>query len=429
MQIPEPASSAAGRQPPCVRMTREASGIITSVDDSIVDLLGWRPDQIVGAPSTNLIHPEDQSRAISAWFAMLSSGAPNTWTGRYLRADGTWMWVEVENTPGETETSPVLTQLSAVEGERLTAEAERHAREQVLSRLSDAIPVGVFQMDMEGRLSFVNDRLHTIMGAPAAATVEAQMASVVPSDRPAVDAAIAGVFANQPIDDLEFQVATVPGGGLPGEERTCSLSLRPLTDLNDVVCGAVGCVSDVTERALARRQLELKASVDTLTSCLNRESILTLLRQVAADPATAGEGVALLFLDLDDFKAINDRHGHAAGDRLLAATGERLAQAVRGRDHIGRLGGDEFLVICPGVESERQAVLIAERIASALAAPVEVAGQVVEPTVSTGIAWTSGSVDVELLIAHADEAMYASKRCGKGGVSLFRSERPAPAPR
>jgi len=116
---------------------------------------------------------------------------------------------------------------------------------------------------------------------------------------------------------------------------------------------------------------------------------------------------------------VNDRFGHAVGDSLLVAAADRLRLAVRDCDHIGRLGGDEFLVICPGVTSSAQAVRIAERIAAAITDTVDVGPGAVELRASLGVAWTTEALDADTLIAQADSAMYESKRTGRTGVTLF----------
>ena len=109
----------------------------------------------------------------------------------------------------------------------------------------------------------------------------------------------------------------------------------------------------------------------------------------------SGAGTAVVFLDLDRFKSVNDRLGHGAGDRLLVIAAERLHGTVRGLDRVGRLGGDEFLVICPGVESETQAMEIGERLASVLDDRVDVGAGEVHLKASVGVAWTAEAIDAD----------------------------------
>jgi diguanylate cyclase (GGDEF)-like protein len=132
-----------------------------------------------------------------------------------------------------------------------------------------------------------------------------------------------------------------------------------------------------------------------------------------------GEGNALIYVDLDQFKSVNDRFGHAAGDRFLVAASDRLRGTARRGDAVGRVGGDEFVVICPGVASPNQAVKIAERIASATKATIDVGVGEAELRTSVGVAWTAGPIDADAFLAQADSAMYASKRAQSDGVTLF----------
>jgi diguanylate cyclase (GGDEF)-like protein/PAS domain S-box-containing protein len=405
-----------------VGMTRDTAGVITSVDEGIVEMLGWRPEQMAGSPSTKFIHPQDQASAISTWMAMITSpGTTHVWRGRYQTVDGAWAWVETVNRLEDAGEALVHTSMSRVTGEQASVEEALRAREQLLSRLSDALPVGVFQIDVRGYITFTNERLHMIAGHVPAATIEAQMSSVVAEDRAVLEEALAAVLADQLVDDIEIRfripVPDTPQGG--DAQRVCLLSLRALTDVAGVVTGAVGCLSDVTEHVQLRRELEVRASVDELTSCLNRAASVELLARVTAAPNAAGEGNALIFIDLDRFKSVNDRFGHAAGDRLLVAAADRLRGAVRDRDDIGRLGGDEFLVICPHVSSAAEAVTIAERIAESMTATVDIGSATVELQASVGVSWSTDALDADTFIAQADAAMYESKRLGHKVVSLF----------
>jgi diguanylate cyclase (GGDEF)-like protein/PAS domain S-box-containing protein len=403
-----------------VEMARDTAAVITWVGEGIVELLGWRPDQLVGLPSTRFIHPEDQPSAVSAWVSMITTpGTPQVWRGRYQDGHGVWTWIEAVNVLDDPDKGIVSTKMRRIAFEQAGLEEELRQREQLLSRLSEALPVGVFQIDLTGNITFTNDRLHRVVGKVPAATIEAQLSNVLADDRPVLEAALAATLAGEPVDDIEVRLVLSPGDPPLGDpERVCMLSMRALTDGAGVVSGAVGCVSDVTERARLRRELETKATVDELTSCLNRAATLEMVERVTATPL-AGSGTALIFLDLDRFKSVNDRFGHAAGDHVLVEAAERLRGAVRDGDHVGRLGGDEFLVICPRVQSAEQAVMIAERIKRAITATVDVGTGVVELEASLGVVWTTEAIDADTLVAQADERMYESKRTGGAGVSML----------
>jgi len=415
-----------GANPLPVTMARDAVGVVTSVDDAMEALLGWTPDELIGFPSNQLVHPEDQPSAVAAWLEMVTvPGSTRVWRGRYRTAGGAWKWVETVNEnhlddPGDPVVRTVMRQVAS---DQVSIEEELRARKELLSRLSDALPVGLFQIDGERQVTFTNDRLHAIVGSPPAATITAQLVAVVPEDAPLLEAALSAVLADQPVDDIEIRLAPQTA-----DPRVCLLSLRALTDSAGGVSGAIGCLSDVTDRVQLRRELEIRASVDALTSCLNRAATLDLLGTTLAEHEPTDPGTAVIFVDLDRFKAVNDLLGHAAGDRVLVAAAERLRFAVRGRDRVGRLGGDEFLAICPGVVSPEQAVEIGRRVAAVLNTRVEVGADVVNLRASIGVAWTAAALDADSLIAQADSAMYESKRIGASAVTLFTPARAAPSP-
>lgn len=400
-------------------LTRNATGIITYVDEGVVDMLGWTPEQLVGLASTKFVHPEDRPGAITAWIEMINeSGSTMTWRGRYRGADGLWRWVETVNENHLDDPEEVVrTSMKRVTVEQAGIEEDLRARTELLSRLSDAVPVGLVQIDDSRTITFSNDQLHAIIGAPPTATIDALLSGVVLDDKPLLEAALSAVLGDDPVDDIELRLE-VPF------QRVCLLSLRALTDANGNVNGAIGCLSDVTDRVNLRRELEIRASVDMLTRCLNRAATLDLLDLILARHDGAGTGTAVVFIDLDRFKAVNDGLGHAAGDRLLAIAAERLRTAVRNVDQVGRLGGDEFLVLCPGVESEARALEIAQRLAHVLDTTVDLEPGIVELKASVGVAWTFEAIGGDALVAQADDAMYTSKQQGSGAVLAHRRSQP-----
>ncbi|HVB71460.1 MAG TPA: sensor domain-containing diguanylate cyclase [Acidimicrobiales bacterium] len=404
-----------------VEMARDATSVIISVGDELPDVLGWRPEEFVGHSSTDFVHPEDQLSAIAMWFAMMESpGETHTWQGRYRTSDGEWKWVECVNVSRlEDRDNPVvLTTMKRIAVDQVSVAEELRDRTQLLSRLSDAMPIGMFQMDAKRAITFTNDRLQKILGHSASATVDSQFSIVLDDDRPLLETAFDAVLANESVDDVELRFSRTSEDA-PREERVCVLSIRPLTDRSGHVTGAVGCVIDVTAQAELRHQLEIRANTDELTSCPSRARILEVLSGALDDAGDSGTGTAAIFIDLCAFKEINDRLGHAAGDQVLRVAGTRLMSAVRQYDQVGRFGGDEFLIVCPRVESAPTSLEVAKRITAALVQPVKVSENVVDIRASVGVAWSSVTIDADSLIAQADHAMYESKRNGSSSVSLF----------
>ncbi len=406
---------------PVVQMTRDVSGVITEVDGAIVELLGWRPEQLVGSPSTSFIHPVDQAGAVAAWMEMITSpGLTGVWRGRYKTAHGSWKWVETENRVSDGDDPRVLTCMKEVSAAEATLEEQFQAREQLLNQLSDALPVGVFQVDLDGRITLTNKSLHAIVGVPLQDSFDAQMATVVPDDQRALATALARAFAGGSVNavPIRLRVPSADTASVATQDRVCLLSLRPLTDSADLVNGAVGCLSDVTDPARLHEELEVRASMDQLTSCFNRSATIELVDQ-AINAHHDDVGHAVVFVDLDGLKAVNDQFGHAAGDRLIVTAASHIRTALRQGDFVGRLGGDEFLVVCPRVHSSDLAMEIGTRISAALTTSVQIGSERVDLRASVGVVWTTKALDSDTLIARADNAMYESKRLGDHGVTLF----------
>ena len=180
---------------------------------------------------------------------------------------------------------------------------------------------------------------------------------------------------------------------------------------------------DITERKRLEHTLEMQATTDVLTGLPNRRSLLKTLPQAMRRAERTGRPLALIFLDLDGFKQVNDNYGHDAGDRVLIEFARRLHDAVRGTDTAARLGGDEFVVIVEGlVSGNDDAGKVAEKILQASQAPFPLAdGMWLPISASIGVSLFAppDSISAEELLAHGDEAMYRSKHHGKARVSVW----------
>jgi diguanylate cyclase (GGDEF)-like protein len=406
------------RMPECIAIRNEA-GVMTTIDDSCFELLGWRPDQILGSPPTAFLHPDDMGYAITAWFGMMDRpGETRAFRGRYRHADGGWRWLDCVNTNrlDDRDNPHIVTVFRPAEAGQLSLEEQIRAREELIARLTDALPVGVFQVDRSRRVLFTNGQLHSILGAPPATEMKDLFAVIVDDDRRRLDAAVDGALAGHGVDGLELHFNVVVPHPDFATTRVCQVSLRPLTDGADAVTGAIGCLSDVTESVDLRHELELRVSTDTLTGCLNRAAIFEFLDLALRSARESGVGVAAIFVDLNRFKEINDCHGHATGDKALLWAAACIRGAIRTGDAIGRLGGDEFLVVCPEVPNIESVRPVAQRISEGIR-PVETSEGVLELGASVGVAWTNGlDESPDALTARADHAMYQSKTGGAAVV-------------
>ena len=198
------------------------------------------------------------------------------------------------------------------------------------------------------------------------------------------------------------------------------MALTAIRDPAGAVNSYVAVLTDITERKAVEQRARHQAEHDALTGLPNRVLFLDRLHQALAKVRRQHGRFALMFLDLDNFKSINDTHGHHAGDAVLQQVGLRLTQCVRGIDTVSRLGGDEFVVLLADMGGVDHAAHVAASIMRALAQPMHASGQELNLTVSIGIAiCPSDGTDVDALLRHADAAMYHAKQNGRSAFQFF----------
>lgn len=400
-------------RPRTATIWKSSRAIITGIDDRTTRMLGWTAEQMVGLRSTEFIHPDDHERAVANWMEMLSKQQSQRVRLRHRRQDGGWLWVETEHLyqgADDPDDIVVVAQMSDISDEMAAHEAVTQ-REKLFRRLAESLPIGLLQVDEDGTLVYSNSRLAAILGIPAGATVGEQLATVVDQDRTALHAAFAEVLRHGADQTLEIDIQ-VPQ---THERRRCSVTLIALTD-DEGAPGALACVTDITDSARMREELKIKATFDDLTGCYNRASAMAVLDQALA--AGAGK-TGVVFVDLDQFKSVNDSLGHAAGDQLLTFAAHAIRSLLRDDDIVGRIGGDEFLLICQGLEGSGEALAIAERVSDALHQQVPLPEGPVGLRASIGVACSEPGVTSDTLIAHADAAMYESKQHRLGRPVLY----------
>ncbi|WP_449406107.1 diguanylate cyclase domain-containing protein [Massilia phosphatilytica] len=179
-------------------------------------------------------------------------------------------------------------------------------------------------------------------------------------------------------------------------------------------------LQDISERKEHESQLARLANEDSLTGLPNRHWFLNFVPAALRQAQDGGHGAALLFIDLDEFKQVNDSHGHAVGDRLLKLAAERLMSQLRPGDSVARFGGDEFVVLLSPFDSDQQVAIVAARIVDAFSKPFPIADEQHMIGASVGIAvYPRDGLDAATLIRHGDIAMYAGKAEGKGQYRFF----------
>jgi len=396
---------------------RNAAGNAVEVDAAIQHLVGWSNDELVAAPTIDLIHPDDRDRAIENWLETLAApGRDTRWRGRHCCADGRYLWFEFTNCNllDDPNYDGVRSEMLDISDE-MAMHDELRKSEARFRRLAEALPLGLAQIDATRQVIYANQPFTDILGVEAPSTIDAAFQTTIENDRQCLDDAINAALEHSRDATIEISL------GFPTETpRTVQLVLRPLPGESTGTAGAILVVADVTERTSMRLELERRASFDALTRCYNRSTTLDILESHLASDRPADVGTAAIFVDLDRFKPVNDNFGHAAGDEVLAVVAQRMRSAVRDHDVIGRIGGDEFLVICPNIADVAGATEIADRIAAGLRNEFVLPGNRVTMSASIGIAWAdSDDNDADALVRRADAAMYRSKRDAAGRPVVY----------
>ena len=294
---------------------------------------------------------------------------------------------------------------------RLEAERAGEARFRALVQHSSDL---IIVVDVGGTVRYASPAIERMTGfTPEAATGRPLLWFVHPEEvAPAEEALANTVLGSDAFGPLRFRVRA-PNGWRAVEVLASNQCRDP------VVNGVILTVRDVTERARLEAQLVHQAFHDPLTGLANRTLFRERVERALSREGRQVEDVVALFLDLDDFKTVNDSLGHREGDRLLAVVAERLLNATRGCDTVARLGGDEFAVLLENARSEEDAVVVAERVVQSLRVPIALAGQEVSVGASVGIARARPEDGAEELLRNADVAMYKAKQRGKNTYEIF----------
>ncbi|MCC5885784.1 MAG: EAL domain-containing protein [Gammaproteobacteria bacterium] len=330
---------------------------------------------------------------------------------------------ELFSTLARVERGLDLERRARVAEKRLT-ESERLHRFMI-----DHAPDMVYLLDPEGCFTFVNDRASALLGWPREALLGRHYTTVVHEQ----DFELARFVFNErrtgdrASRDVELRLRSrlpAQGGGGQGEvvaEITATgIYAAGGSDTRGDFLGTYGLARDVTERKRAQEMVQYQAYHDLLTHLPNRALFNDRL-ELAVTQARRKEGrLAVMFLDLDRFKVVNDTLGHTVGDRLLKQVAERLRNCLRGGDTLARLGGDEFCFLLPDVGCQEDAAGVAQKVLDRLSTPFQVEDHELFVGASIGISvYPDSGASVEALIQSADIAMYHIKGRGKNGYAFF----------
>ena len=344
---------------------------------------------------------------------LLDTGVAGTADSFAVCSDGASIAVRISVHPlGEQNGARRTVVIVRERSEEVRAEEHLRVSEEQFRVLAEQAPIGIFRSDVGLRLGYANARCIEILGVNGSGLHGSRwLDTLAPADRSRVVTALEGV-----LEGAEAEVDQVKVERPDGSARWVSIRVAPVLS-SQRSGGFVGSVEDVTERRLLEQALSHDATHDRLTGLPNRSLLWEALQDQLDRPEPA---VAVLFVDLDDFKFVNDSFGHETGDELLLAVAARLTDAVRPHDLVTRFGGDEFVVVCADVRDPGQAERIARRLVDALGPSFTIAGREINVSASMGLVLsTEPGLDPETVLRDADTALYQAKASGKARWALF----------
>ncbi|TAJ55452.1 MAG: bifunctional diguanylate cyclase/phosphodiesterase [Nevskiaceae bacterium] len=395
------------------------------VSEGCLALTGYSPQalsELAGLTFHDLRYPDDREAVSLAITSALERRQRYEIEYRIVHASGELRWVLERGAGAYSEDGSVIAVEAIVQDnsrrrqvEQSLAEAERRYR----SIFENAIE-GIFQSTQRDGYVTVNPALARMYGYDSPAELIASLRDIDHQlyVEPRRRADFVEALERQGyVTNFESEIYRRDGSVIWISENA-----REVRDADGHLLFYEGTVEDITERKRHDLQMRHQATHDAVTGLPNRLLLHERVSHVLAQPS-AGEGPALVFIDLDQFKLVNDSLGHEAGDHLLQIVARRLQQAVRDRDMVSRLGGDEFVVLLAAPMCRAQAEHIASRLRLAVAQPCRVAGRELSLTCSIGVSLApQDGADLKSLLRGADAAMYRAKEFGRNNVQFFSSE-------
>ena len=383
------------------------------VSPSFESMLGYPAHEVIGMDARDLIHPDD--RKIIATEETRAQGRA---VFRYRHKDGDWRWFE---SAGQAYVQPEAggVIVSRDVTERVRFEEALRESEDRFRRVFEDGPVGMALVSPDFRTVQVNGALCRMLGYSEAEIMSMPITDLTYPDDLEADLEQAKQLLAGLVDSYTMEKRYIKkGGDIIWGELTATL----IRNHNGDIVYVLGMVQDISARKRAEDTVRHLAFHDVLTGLPNRALLKDRLSMALAQAHRQAGSVAVMFLDLDRFKLINDTLGHSVGDDLLRNVGQQLQKLLREGDTVARVGGDEFTLVLPAIGGSTDVVKAAQRVLRSLREPRMLAGRDVQVTASLGVAvYPEDGRDAETLLRNADTAMYRAKERGKDTFEMYTS--------
>ncbi len=410
---------------PEVLWKTDTNGNIIFVSPQVDALLGYSADEFLQQGDSlwfSLVHPDDKDKVVEAFESLIKLGEPYDIECRARKKSGEWLWVHdravvTSDSNGFRTVTGLISDITV----RKRAEESLLFKTALLEAQAETTIDGILVVDESDRIVLANKRFGSQFGIPdeLLSTRDDQVVLKHVTDK--VEQPIAFVervkYLNSHRDEKSRDELRFKNG------KIFDRYSAPLVDSRGQYRGRIWYFRDITDRKAAEHRIQYLAYYDDLTGLPNRTLLQDRLDKAVADARRQKHKVALLFLDLDGFKDINDSLGHSAGDLLLQGVAERLKKWGREQDTVARLGGDEFLGMLTYIRDVPGVAVAAERLMDVLDGPFVIQGHSLHVNCSVGISiFPENGEDGESLIKNADAAMYSAKQSGRRSFRFFTEE-------
>jgi len=385
------------------------------VNDSLCDMLGYTREEMLGKKPFDFVD-EENLQIFKKQTAKIPGTAHRHYDIVLKSKSGEDVYTRFNATTIKEENGSVVSAFAFVTnitGLKLAEGALIEAKER-MEQLYRVIPSAIFTVDKGGIVNSFNKKAEEITGYTAEEVIGNRC--TVFALEPCTNKC--GLFSGNFKAPVQAKECTIKRKD--GEIRTILKNADLFKDANGNILGGVESFEDITERKQTEKMLNYMAYYDSLTSLPNRMLLNDRLTLALSYAHRNKEMLAVMFLDLDNFKTINDTLGHTIGDKLLQSVSRRLSGCLREGDTIARLGGDEFVLLLPQIQHEEDAAKVAKKVLESLKPPFSYEGQDLHVTTSIGISlYPHDGKDVQTLLKNADAALYRAKEEGKNNYQLY----------
>lgn len=390
------------------RLTPE--GVYAYVSPSARKILGYGPDEMIGRSVHDFVRPEDRAELRTSLEGCVAGSDVRTVVYQVRRKDGSHIWFETTIHSSRDEDTEGLIELQTtsrdVTERKHTERALRDAEERFRSAF-DFAAIGMAMVSEDGRFIRVNRSLCRILGYVEVELLGMTFQEITHPEDLEKDLRYAHQVLAGEIDHYQMEKRYIHADG---HYVWALLSVSSARDSESDRPMFISQIQDITDRKAAEEKLADLALQDPLTGLPNRRLLWDRIEHALDRTGRRAESLAVLFVDLDDFKTVNDRFGHSVGDEVLRQTASRLTTVLRSGDTLARLGGDEFVIVCEDLLDGRVLDSIVTRIDKAMAPPMDIGPLRLTVSLSAGVALPEPGAGVDDVVAQADRSMYRMKR-------------------